>query len=98
MSFNSNTKINQIPPSTPPPPFTPSKPKEKNGISVKSVDAGSIKFCKYKYTYIWLNNGTSFWAYIVYVGKRSIGGFRWIHHRWVYFGIDLREIDSFVCY
>lgn len=86
------------PPLSPPPSFTPSKPKNSNDINIKSVDPGSIKFCKRKFTYLWLNNGNSFWAYITYVGKKSISGFRWFRYRWVYFGIDLRKIDGFTCY
>ena len=85
-------------PMGPPPSFTPSKTETKAGINVKAVDPGSIRFCKYKYTYLWLTNGNSFWSYITYVGKKSISGFRWIRYRWVYFGIDLRQIDSFICY
>ncbi|KOA92878.1 hypothetical protein [Clostridium botulinum] len=89
---------NEAPPMGPPPSFTPSKVETKGGVNVKAVDPGSIKFCKYKYTYLWLTNGNSFWSYITYVGKKSISGFRWIRYRWVYFGIDLRQIDSFICY
>ena len=96
--FGPGGGMNQGPPSGPPPPFTPSKSEGKNGINVKAVDPGSIKFCRYNYTYIWLNNGTSFWAYIIYVGRRSIAGFRWVRRRWDYFGVDLRQIDSFICY
>ena len=81
-------------PTTPPPKTTPSK-KDNN---LKAVDPGSIRFCKYKFTYIWPNRGKPFWAWIVYVGRRSISGYRWTGYRYVYFGMGLKQINSFVCY
>ena len=60
-----------------------------------AIDAGAIKPCKYMYVYIWLENGTSFWAWLTYVGKRSVAGYKWNGNRWVYFGTDLRCIQSF---
>jgi hypothetical protein len=33
----------------------------------------------------------------VFVGRNSVAGWRWNGFRWVYFGVDLRRIDSFVC-
>ncbi|MEH6975435.1 transporter, partial [Bacillus sp. JJ675] len=44
-------------------------------------------------------NGSRFWFYPVFVGRRSIAGYRWRprQFRWVYFGIDLNEITSFSC-
>lgn len=84
-------------PMGPPPSFTPSK--SDAGPSLKAVDPGSIRFCRYKFTYIWLRNGRSFWSFITFVGRKSISGYRWQRRRgWVYFGMDLRKIDSFICY
>lgn len=87
-------------PTTPPPQYIP----EKNEAGVKSVepglkavDPGSIKGCLYKFVYIWQDNGRSYWAYLTYVGKKSIAGWRWMGFRWVYFGLDLDKIDSFIC-
>lgn len=93
-------------PSSPPPGFTPSKaqahkmggPTGPQGVSTYAVDPGAIRFCRFKYTFIWLRNGNSFWAWITFVGRRSISGYRWNGRRWVYFGIDLNRIDYFVCY
>jgi hypothetical protein len=45
-----------------------------------------------------LNTGEQFWAWLVYVGRRSAAGWRWTGYRWIYFGVDLRNIESFVCY
>jgi hypothetical protein len=89
------------PPSGPPPNATPSKNqgsvKSYSGVSTKAIESGAIFPCKYQYVYIWLTNGTSFWAWLTYVGRKSVSGYRWNGRRWVYFGTDLRRIDSFVC-
>lgn len=66
--------------------------------STFAVSANSIRFCLYKYTYIWERNGRSYWTFLLNVDRRSVSGFRWTGRRWIYFGIDLRRIDSFVCY
>ncbi|XJZ27213.1 hypothetical protein ACF5W4_18160 [Bacillota bacterium Lsc_1132] len=71
-------------------------PQESAGI--KAVDPGAIRGCLYRFTYIWLNNGRSFWLYPTYVGRTSVAGFRWRRYRWEYYGTDLRRIRSFRCY
>nr|WP_052221592.1 hypothetical protein [Clostridium homopropionicum] len=87
-------------PMGPPPSFTPSQTQAQSfgGIGVQAVDPGAIRRCLYRFTYVWLDNGRSFWIFPVFVGRRSLAGYRWNGRRWVYFGIDLRRIDSFVCY
>ena len=78
-------------PTSPPPPYIPEQAPYR-------VDPGSIRNCKNKYTYIWLKDGSSFWYYPTYIGRRSISGYRWIGFMWVYYGTDLKRIDSFICY
>lgn len=87
-------------PSGPPPSFTPSKNEmqKQGGPSLKAVEPGAIKPCKYRYIYIWPENGRGFWAYLTFVGRQSVSGYRWNGRRWVYFGMDMRRIDSFQCY
>jgi hypothetical protein len=88
-------------PSSPPPGFKPSKPVEPHmhgGISPKAIDPGAIMPCRFRFSYIWLRNGNSFWAYITHVGRTSIAGYRWNGRRWIYFGMDLRRIESFTCH
>jgi hypothetical protein len=80
------------PPSSPPPSYTP-----QESPSLYAVDPGAIRGCLYRYTYVWLNNGSSFWFYPTYVGRDSIAGYRWRGFRWVYYGTDLRRIRSFRC-
>ncbi|WP_459481790.1 hypothetical protein [Clostridium saccharoperbutylacetonicum] len=95
-------------PKSPPPNYIPKKnapevqklgayPGE-SGISTKAVSSGSIRFCLYKYTYIWEVSGRNYWAFLLNVDRRSASGFRWFRNTWVYWGIDLRRIDSFICY
>lgn len=80
-------------------PFGPPGQLQKAGSpSTKVVGPGSIRPCLFKFTYIWQTNGISYWAYITQVDRFSISGWRWRFGRWVYFGLDLRRIDSFVCY
>lgn len=84
---------NQSEPPGRPPSYTPEMSPE-----LRAVDPGAIRRCRYKYTYLWLKNRQEFWSYITYVGRKSISGYRWIGYRWVYFGTDLKNIESFVCY
>jgi hypothetical protein len=80
------------PPSTPPPSYTP------QGLpSLFAVDPGAIRGCLYRFTYIWLNSGNSFWFFPTFVGRDSVAGYRWRRFRWVYYGTDLRRIRSFRC-
>lgn len=85
------------PPSGPPPSKTPTL-KSSSNPSLKAVDPGAIRPCKYQYVYIWPTYGRPFWAWLTYVGPRSAAGFRWNGYSWRYFGIDLKQIESFECY
>lgn len=93
-------------PQSPPPNYIPSKKdkgvqsfnKQGGGPEAMAVSANSIRFCLFKFTYIWEENGRSYWTYLFNVDRRSISGFRWLGRTWVYFGLDLRRIDSFICY
>ena len=80
-------------PSTPPPSFTPQQPQ----FQTFAVDPGAIRNCLFRFTYIWLRRD-AFWFYPTFVGRTSIAGFRWNGFRWVYFGIDLNQIQSFQCF
>ena len=87
------------PPSGPPPSFAPSETQmQAKGPGVYAVDPGAIRPCTFRYVYIRLSNGRQFWAWLTFVGRTSASGWRWNRNRWVYFGIDLRRIDSFECY
>lgn len=90
---SSTQRPDEGPPKGPPPKEIP-----EQGPSLKAVDPGAIRNCKYRYVYLWLDDGRNFWAWLTYVGRRSVAGYRWIGHRWVYFGTDLRNISDFICY
>jgi hypothetical protein len=82
-------------PQSPPPSFTP----QESQAAAFAVDPGAIRGCLFRYTYVWLIDGRSFWFYPTFVGRTSVAGWRWSRRRgWVYFGIDLRQIRSFQCF
>ncbi|QUG43581.1 hypothetical protein KD050_10325 [Psychrobacillus sp. INOP01] len=81
-------------PTSPPPAFVP----QRQSAGVFAVDPGSIRGCLFRNTYVWLNNGNSFWLYPIHVGRRSVAGFRWNGFMWTYYGTDLERIASFQCF
>lgn len=85
------------PPNSPPPDFIP-KPSKSPGAAPLRVDPGALTPCIFRFSYLWLKNSESFWAYLVYVGRTSAAGWRYRRKRWVYFGVDLDDIKSFNCY
>ena len=89
----------QGPPSGPPPSFIPQQAQAQTpGVGIFAIDPGAISPCRFRFVYLWLRNGQQFWAWLVFVGRRSAAGWRWTGFRWVYFGVDLDNIQSFVCY
>jgi len=86
-----------FPPTFSPPNKIPQKP-QPSSVGVKAIDPGAIRPCKYRLVYLWLKNNTSFWAFITYIGPKSISGFKWTRGRWIYFGTDLKNIESFECH
>lgn len=88
-------------PLTPPPGFKPPKPQEPHmhgGIRPRPIDPDALRRCRFKFVYIWLTNGNSFWVYLTYVGRTSASGYRWNGRRWIDFRIDLRRIEHFHCH
>lgn len=83
----------QRPPIGRPPSFIP-----QGQPSIFAVDPGAIRPCQFRFVYIWLRGGREFWAFLVFVGPRSVAGFRWTGFNWVYFGTDLRNIVDFECF
>ncbi|MBZ9607514.1 hypothetical protein G9F73_006750 [Clostridium estertheticum] len=86
-------------PSSAPPNFTPSQPQSQQfGATPLAIDPGAIRPCLYRFVYIWPRRERGFWAWLTFVGPRSISGFRWNRNRWRFFGMDLRNINSFQCF
>lgn len=93
---NQGTKIG--PPRPPGPPGPPGSPQAfGGGPQTFAIDTGAISPCINRFVYIWPTNGPGFWAFITFVGPRSLAGWRRMGWRWRYFGMDLRRIDSFYC-
>jgi hypothetical protein len=92
--------LHQGPPSGPPPSHTPSQQQAHihSVPETMAVDPSSIRPCLYKYVYIWPRRGRGYWAWLNHVGRRSASGYRWSGRRWMQFGVDLRSIESFMCY
>lgn len=86
------------PPQGRPPSFIPSQAAAQQTAGVLAVDPGALRPCRFRFVYLWLDNRQQFWAWLVFVGRRSAAGWRWTGFNWVYFGIDLDRIRSFVCY
>lgn len=85
-------------PSSPPPNYIPNKTDAKMSSSqTKAIDSISIRPCINTFVYIWPRNGRGFWAYVVFVGRRSLAGYRWNGRRWFYFAIGLSNIEAFFC-
>ncbi|MGO0063449.1 transporter [Brevibacillus fluminis] len=80
------------PPTSPPPTFIPMQP------APFRIDPGAISGCLFRFTYLWLVDGDQFWFFPVFVGARSVAGFRWTGRSWRYTGFDLRLILSFTCF
>lgn len=88
----------QRPPS-PPPSYTPKETEAQQfGAAPFAIDQGAIRHCVFRFVYIWPRRGPGFWAWLTFVGRRSIAGFRWNRRSWRYFGMSLREIRRFRCY
>ncbi|WP_394232033.1 hypothetical protein [Niallia oryzisoli] len=82
------------PPSAPPPSYVPAETQQVEGFA---IDPGGIRRCLFRYTYVWLNNRQQFWFYPTFVGRTSVSGWRWTGFNWMFFGISLRQIQSFTC-
>ncbi|WP_148296429.1 hypothetical protein [Alkalihalobacillus hemicellulosilyticus] len=82
------------PPTSPPPSFVPTQAQQPETFA---VDSGSIRRCLFRFTYVWLRGAQQFWFFPIFVGPRSVSGYRWTGFRWVYFGVSLRQIQSFTC-
>lgn len=57
-----------------------------------------LKLCTYRYTYLWLRNGKSFWCYPTYIGRNTISGWKWKNYKWKFFSMSIRRISNFYCY
>ena len=84
------------PPTSPPPSYVPAQTQALHAGTF-AVDPGSMRRCLFRYTYIWMRNRQQFWFYPIFLGRNSVAGWRWTGFRWMYFGLSLRDIESFTC-
>lgn len=61
-------------------------------------DSRGIRVCLNRVTFIWLNNGNSFWFFPTFIGRQAIVGFRWRGFGWTYQRINRNRIRSFQCF
>ena len=80
------------------PNFTPPAPQSQQFGVTPLIDSGAIRPCLYRLVYIWPRRERGFWAWLTFVGPRSVSGFRWNRNTWRFFGMDLRDISSFQCF
>ncbi|KOY80335.1 hypothetical protein I6G82_20980 [Lysinibacillus macroides] len=81
----------QMPMGTPPG-FSPPIPAWRVGSS-------GIRACLFRNTYIWMNNGRSFWFYPTAIGREFIVGFRWSRrYGWHFRTIVRNQIRSYECF
>ena len=84
-------------PTSPAPTYTPQKPQKAvqgQGVAYL-VEAPSMGGCIGRWVYIWpTNGGPGYWMFLVYVGQKSIAGYL---ANGLYFGLDTKYIDAFVC-
>lgn len=79
-------------PMSAPPSFAPSIPAWREG-------SRGISSCLFRNTYIWLNNGRSFWFFPTAVGREFVAGFRWSRrYGWRFRSIARSNIRSFECF
>jgi len=79
-----------------PPAVIPPRPSSAQAGTF-AVDPGAIRRCLFRFVAIYPDFGRPFWAWLVFVGRRSASGYRWTGFRWVPFGIDLDRITYFQC-
>ncbi|MDF2610783.1 MAG: transporter [Lachnospiraceae bacterium] len=62
------------------------------------IDPRGIRRCLYRFTFVWLRNGNSFWFYPVYVAGQTVIGFRWRARGWDYYSLNLRRVSFYRCF
>jgi hypothetical protein len=62
-------------------------------------DPHRIRYCLYRYVYIWPRFGTPFWAYPTGVQWNSVSGYRWRQRfgTWEPFSLNFGQIANYQC-
>ncbi|MDD3224445.1 MAG: hypothetical protein PHX70_07055 [Clostridium sp.] len=72
--------------------------KHQGNLNPNVPNQNHIRMCLFRFTYIWPRRGRGFWSWPIFLGRRSVAGYKWDGRRWVYFGMDLRRIRGFQCF
>lgn len=95
---SSQSSSQPMQPTSPAPNYIPEKPQKAAqgaGFTSYLVEAPSMVGCRGRWVYIWpTHGGPGYWLFLVYVGNQSIAGFL---ATGMYFGLDTKYIDAFVC-
>ncbi len=78
-------------PRSAPPSFSPRIPDRQGG-------ARGMRNCLNRNTFIWLDNGNSFWFFPTFVGRQAVIGFSWRGFGWILQRINLERVRSFQCF
>lgn len=79
-------------PMSAPPGFSPP-------IPAWQVGSSGIRSCLFRNTFIWMNNGRSFWFFPTAIGREFVAGFRWSNrYGWRFRTITRNSIRSFECF
>ncbi|MGL5577275.1 MAG: hypothetical protein ACRDCW_17185 [Sarcina sp.] len=63
-----------------------------------NIQYHKIRYCVYRFTYLWLHNGKAFWSYPTYINNNILSGWEWRNYKWQFFSIPIRKISNFYCY
>nr|WP_084567909.1 transporter [Brevibacillus panacihumi] len=85
------------PPPGPPPGRAPSSPGYRGGGGPRRIGPWSFQGCLYRYTFIWLHNGRTFWFYPFRIGRNTVYGYRWRNNRWDYYELNVNRVAYFTC-
>jgi len=88
------------PPPGPPPGRVPTAPQFGQQFGAAGVPLRAFRPCLYRYTYVWLRNGRSFWFYPMYIDRNTgqVGGYRWRQYRWEYYTLNPGRVLYFSCF
>lgn len=87
------------PPDKDPPNFIPLKSQSYSlQMTGLGIDDRALRLCMFRHIYIWFRDGIEFWAWLTFIGGGHTLGWRWSGSSWIYFEIDLRKIESYICY
>ena len=77
-------------PASPPPSYVPRKPYPYR-------NPYPLRQCLYGFDYLWMDDGSSFWARLTNIYGHVVQGYRWDGYRWINFTANTSDIENYVC-